>query len=126
MDSPLRDREQTPEYGVETSDISSQKEVQKSTIGQKVMFTLFWDTQGPISGTTTVISVRYCEIIRDQLKPAIRWKCRGLLSKGVALLHDNGRPHTAAHTVETLRQLNFEVLEHPLSSPDLAPSDFHL
>jgi hypothetical protein len=32
-------------------------------------------------------------------------------------------PHTAAHTVETLKKLNFEVLEHPLYSLDLTPSD---
>jgi histone-lysine N-methyltransferase SETMAR len=65
-------------------------------------------------------------MLRDKLKPAIRTKCWGLLSKGVALLHDNARPHTAAHTVETLHHLNFEVLEHPPYSPNLAPSDYHL
>jgi hypothetical protein len=32
---------------------------------------------------------------------------------------------TAAHTVETLK-LNFEVVEHPPHSPDLAPSVYHL
>jgi hypothetical protein len=42
------------------------------------------------------------------------------------LLHDNARPHTAAHTVNTLRALKFEVLKHPPYSPDLVPSDFHL
>jgi len=29
------------------------------------------------------------------------------------LLHDNARPHTAAQTVETLKKLNFEILEDP-------------
>jgi len=42
------------------------------------------------------------------------------------LLHDNARPHTAAHTVDTLRDLKFEVLKHPPYSPDLVPSDSHL
>ena len=43
------------------------------------------------------------------------------------LLHDNARPHTAAHnTAETLRKLKFEVMTHPPYSPDLAPSDYHL
>jgi len=32
----------------------------------------------------------------------------------------------AAHMVDTLRALKFEVLKHPPYSPDLAPSDFHL
>jgi len=42
------------------------------------------------------------------------------------LLHDNARPHTAAHTVETLQNLKFEVLAHPPYNPELAPSDYHL
>jgi hypothetical protein len=32
-------------------------------------------------------------------------------------------PHTAAHTAEILKKLNFVVLEHPLYSLDLTPSD---
>ena len=31
----------------------------------------------------------------------------------------------AAHRVDTLRALKFEVLKHPPYSPDLAPTDFH-
>jgi hypothetical protein len=42
------------------------------------------------------------------------------------LLHDNARPRTVAHTVDTLRALKLEVLKHPPYSPDLVPSDFHL
>jgi histone-lysine N-methyltransferase SETMAR len=37
------------------------------------------------------------------------------------LLHDNARPHTARATLDALETLKFEVL----SSPDLAPIDFH-
>jgi transposase len=62
----------------------------------------------------------------NELKPAIRSKPWGLLSKRVLLLHDNACPHTAAHTVDTLRALKFEVLKHPPYGPDLAPSEFHL
>jgi histone-lysine N-methyltransferase SETMAR len=42
------------------------------------------------------------------------------------LLPDNAHSHTAAHTVVTLKKLNFEVLEHPPYSPDLALLDYHL
>jgi histone-lysine N-methyltransferase SETMAR len=45
---------------------------------------------------------------------------------GVLLLNDNARAHTAHLTICTIRQLNWEVLEHPAYSPELAPSDFHL
>ena len=62
----------------------------------------------------------------DRLKPEIRSKRRGQLSKSTVLLHDNARPHTAAHTVETLQKQKFELLAQLPYSPDLAPSDYHL
>ena len=65
-------------------------------------------------------------MLTDRLKPAIRSKCQRLLSNGVVLLYDNARPHTAAHTAETLRKLKFQVMAHPPYNPDLALSDYHL
>jgi histone-lysine N-methyltransferase SETMAR len=41
------------------------------------------------------------------------------------MLHDNGYLHTATHIIESLHQLNLEVLKHPLYSPGLAFSDYH-
>ena len=49
-----------------------------------------------------------------------------MLLRGVVLLHDNARPHTAASTRELLDQFGWEIFDHPPYSPDLAPSDFHL
>ncbi|UYV65926.1 hypothetical protein LAZ67_3005900 [Cordylochernes scorpioides] len=65
----------------------------------------------------------YCDILVNKLKPGIRNKRRGKLSKGVLFLHDNARPHTSC---KTIIKLGFEVLEHPAFSPDLAPSDYFL
>ena len=65
-------------------------------------------------------------MLRNELRPAIRSKRRGRLTQGVLLLHDNARPHTAHLTINTIRQLNWEVLEHPAYSSDLVPSVFHL
>ena len=91
----------------------------------------FWDVNGPIlvhfhENGQTVTSAQYSDMLLNELKLAIRSKRWGLLSKRVLLLHDNARPLTAVHTVDTLRSLKFEVLKHPPYSPDLAPSDFHL
>jgi transposase len=49
-----------------------------------------------------------------------------MLTPGVALLHDNARPHTAARTRALLEHFNWELFDHPPYSPDLAPSDHHL
>ncbi|UYV80620.1 hypothetical protein LAZ67_19001040 [Cordylochernes scorpioides] len=63
----------------------------------------------------------YCDILVNKLKPGIKSKRRGKLSKGVLFLHDNARPHTSCKTVSTIIKL-----EHPAYSPDLAPSDYFL
>jgi hypothetical protein len=55
-----------------------------------------------------------------------RNKRRGVLTSGVELLHDNARPHTAAHTQALIQKFYWDLLYHPPYSPDLAPSDFHL
>jgi hypothetical protein len=65
-------------------------------------------------------------MLYDKIEPKLRGKGRGQLSSGVVLLHDNSCPHTAAYTVETLKKLNFEVLEHPPYSPNFGTSDYHL
>ncbi|GBP45709.1 Mariner Mos1 transposase [Eumeta japonica] len=44
----------------------------------------------------------------------------------VILLHDNARPHVAKPVKTYLEMLQWEVLPHPLYSPDIDPSDFHL
>jgi hypothetical protein len=48
MDSSLCSREQTSEYGMETSKITSHEEVKNSTIRGKCDVDTFWDAQGPI------------------------------------------------------------------------------
>ena len=65
----------------------------------------------------TVTSVNYCNVLRNELRPAIHSKRRGRLTQGVLLLHDNARPHTAYLTINTIRQRNWEVLEHLAYSP---------
>jgi len=109
----------------------AQKKFKRQPSTKKVMLTLFWDMYGPILvyfqvHGQTVNSTNYCEMLRNELKPAICKKRRGMLSKKVILHHDNARPHTAAATVETVQQMGFELLQHHPYSPDLAPSDYHI
>ena len=71
-------------------------------------------------------SATCADLLNNHLRPAIKSKQCGLLSTGVLLQHDNAQPHTARSTVATIQDLSFECLPHPLYSPDLAPSDFHV
>jgi len=44
----------------------------------------------------------------------------------VLFLHDTAPAHRALATQKKLAYLGFLCLDHPLYSPDLAPSDYHL
>ena len=75
---------------------------------------------------STINTDRYCSTL-SLLRAAIRMKLRGILEvDNVIILHDNARPHVANKTVNKLKKLHWEFLEHPPYSPDLSPSDFHL
>jgi histone-lysine N-methyltransferase SETMAR len=66
----------------------------------------------------------YCDTLQ-KLRRAIQNKRRGMLSRGVVMLHDNARPHTAAAaTQDLIATFNWEPFDHPPYSPDLAPNDF--
>ena len=44
----------------------------------------------------------------------------------IILQHDNARPHVAISVKNYLDRQSWETLPHPLYSPDMAPSDYHL
>jgi transposase len=77
---------------------------------------------------------RLCRVYGDNVmsetlcKPrtSIQNKWRGMLTKGVVLLHDNASPHTAARTNALIKCFNCEIFDQPPYSPDLAPNDYHL
>ena len=62
-------------------------------------------------------------MIANKVKPALMKKWPGWQRKGVILLYDNAHPHTAQLTLETLKNVDWEILPHPSYSPDVAPSD---
>jgi histone-lysine N-methyltransferase SETMAR len=61
-----------------------------------------------------------------QLKAFFKEKRHGKVTKGVLFLHDNALAHRALATQKKLADLDFQCLDHPPHSPDLAPSDYHL
>ncbi|EYB96954.1 hypothetical protein Y032_0145g2500 [Ancylostoma ceylanicum] len=46
--------------------------------------------------------------------------------KKILLLMDNARPDISKKSSEKLKDLGIELVPHPLYSPDLAPSDYHV
>ncbi|KAF2895151.1 hypothetical protein ILUMI_11022 [Ignelater luminosus] len=81
---------------------SSAKKFQTTISAKKIMAFVFWDCQGIllieyIPQGKTIKSARYCETLK-KLRRAIQNKRKGMLTKGVCLLHDNARPHTANAT----------------------------
>jgi len=108
-----------------------QKKFRTQPSARKVMLTLFWDERGVIlehymPRGNTVTSATYADLLKNHLLRAIKSKRSGCLGTGVLLQHDNAQPHTACSTVATIQDLAFECVPHPLYSPDLATSDFHV
>lgn len=97
----------------------------------KVMISVFWDCDGIIlidylQKGVTINADYYSNLLKNDLRKALKNKRRGKLSDGILFQHDHATPHTARVTKETLSSLKWEVLPHPPYSPDLAPSDFSL
>ena len=72
------------------------------------------------------LSVEYYSSLLVQLKDILRGKRRRKFSKVVLILHNYAPAHRLLATQKKLAYLGFQCLDHPLYSPDLAPSDYHL
>jgi len=101
--------------------------VQKSA--GKVLASIFWYQNGILlidylpRGQT--INAEYYSSLLGQLKDILKEKRRGKVTKMVLFLH-NAPAHRALETQKKLAYLGFQCLDHPLYSPYLAPSDYHL
>ena len=87
----------------------------------KATLTVFWDCQGVLltefqQRDHTFTSASCCTIM-TKLRAAICRKRPGLLTKGMLLLHENTRPHSASLTTAALRLFKWEVLQHPTLQP---------
>jgi len=122
-------KEQSKQW-MHTHSPNKPKKFKQTLSNRKMMATVFWDRKGILltefmAPGTTITSEVYCETLH-KLRRSIQNKRRGMLSKGVVLLHDNARPHTAARTNALIKLFNWQIFDHPPYSADLAPSDYHL
>ena len=74
------------------------------------MLAVFWVRNGPITISflergNTVNSENYCKLLTQVKKDIKNKRGGGLQSRGVILLQDNARPHTAAGTLAKIEDL---------------------
>jgi len=74
----------------------------------------------------TAITGEYYSYLLTRLDEKIREKRTGLQKKKNIFYQDNAPAHKSVLAMGKLRDLHYELLEHPSCSPDLAPSDFFL
>jgi len=84
---------------------------------RKFMCTVFWDRLGVLlveflPQGTAMNSAVYCETLK-KVRRAIQNGRRGMLSATILLLHDNARPHSAAHTQDLITSFKWEQMDHP-------------
>jgi histone-lysine N-methyltransferase SETMAR len=103
---------------------TSPKKRKQKTVpsASKVMGAVFWDSEGCklvdfLGKGDTISAARYVQKLK-KLRRALREKCPK--KKTVILQHENARPHTARLTLQTIQKNGWELLSHPLRSPDLA------
>jgi len=129
--SPLGPGEQGRVDAVETCFISSSKEVQNSTVCQETHGDHFFgDSKGLLLidylPPKTTMNGQYYASLLLKLRDAIQEKRRGMLMRGVWLLHDNAPIHKSMIAQQAVRDCGFVQLDHPAYCPDLAPSDYFL
>ena len=74
----------------------------------------------------TINSNAYCRQLMKLDKEIQKKRPELATRKGVIFHQDNARQHTSLVTRKKLLELGWEVMPHPLYSPELAPSDCYL
>jgi histone-lysine N-methyltransferase SETMAR len=91
---------------------------------------VFWDAEGILfvdyleKGKT--ITGEYYSNLLTRLDKKIRKKRPSLQKKKIIFHQDNAPAYKSVLAMGKLRDLHYELLEHPPYTPDLAPSDFYL
>ena len=108
-------------------DSPTKKKPKTMPSAKKIMGTVFWDAEGCIlieflEPGKTINASHYVQTL-SKLRCASRDKHP---RRKVIPQHNNVRPHPAHLTLEKIEKMGWEILPHPLYSPDLAPSNYHL
>jgi transposase len=69
----------------------------------------------------TTVTVAYYRQLLQKPRRKMQANTPGLLEKGVLILNDNARPHLGKDVRELLDGYSWELLHHPLYSPDMSP-----
>jgi histone-lysine N-methyltransferase SETMAR len=97
---------------------------------RKVMASVFWDAEGILFidylEKGKIITGEYYSNLLTRLDEKVREKRPGLQKKNIIFHQDNAPAHKIVLAMGKLRDLHYELLKHPIYSPDLAPSDFFL
>jgi len=76
---------------------------------------------------SSTINAEYYSSLLVQLRDILKKNAgRGKVTKGVLFLQDNAPVDRALATQKKLAYLDFQCLDHPPYSPDLAPSNYRL
>ena len=97
----------------------------------KVMAIIFCDIQGIIlnhmfPSKTTVTGNYYATVIKSELLPAIKGKRPQIQRSGILLHHYNAPSQSSRVVLDTMKELDIELLPYLPCSPDLAICDFWL
>ena len=80
---------------------------------KKIMATIFWDCKGILlidfKERNTSVNDAYYASVLHKLRDTVKEKRRGMLSRGVCLLHDNAPVHTAAVAKAAGKECGFEI-----------------
>lgn len=109
----------------------AQTQPKRNIHSKKVLLCCWWDIRGLIhfellEPAQTINTALYCEQLERVQAKLIETRPQLVNRKGVVFHQDNARPHVSSLSLKKIKDLGWELLEHPPYSPDLAPSDYHL
>lgn len=111
--------------------VAPQAAPKQPTHSKKTMLCVWWDSVGIIHFEflptgQTINTALYCEQLH-RVHAALLEKRPYLINrKGVIFHQDNARPHISRPTIDKILSFDWEIMQHPAYSPDIAPSDYHL